>query len=111
MFSKRLESLLKLAYPKHDVAYSTTLINQFVNTVSRTVRELVRSKIMDLKLLNKGASWDFVQQCVKIRGRENGFMKKNDVSGDDTGDNCKDIAINFSKDPNRHQGVDLSISR
>ena len=41
MFSKGLESLFKLAYPKHDVAYSTTLINEFVNAVSRTVRELV----------------------------------------------------------------------
>ena len=105
MFSKRLESLFKLAYPKHGVAYSTTLINQFVNAASRTVRELVRSKIMDLKLPKKRVSWDFVQRCVKIRDRENRFMKKNDVSGEDTGDNCKDIAINFSKDPNQHQGV------
>ena len=105
MFSKRLESLFKLAYPKHEVAYSTTFINQFVNAVSRTVRKLVRSKIIDLKLQKKRVSCSFVQQCVKIRDRENGFMKKNDVSGDVTGDNCKDIAINFSKDQNQHKCV------
>lgn len=71
MFSIRMENLFKLAYPDKDTEYNAKLINHYTSVLPGTIRELLRSKIMDVKLSKNKVSWKFVQKCVKIRDSEN----------------------------------------
>lgn len=53
LYSTRLESLFRLSFPKHTVATSNTLINQFQNSISRSTRDMLKSQIVAHKLKNE----------------------------------------------------------
>lgn len=99
MFSTRVETLFKLAYPKHPIGNSSTLVYQFINAVPKTVRELFRSKLMDYKLKNRKIEWKFVQKCAKLRDQENDRIIANETEKRDT-DSEKEVVINLSNSKN-----------
>ena len=56
LFSIRLESLFKKAYPTHDSKKSSKLLDRFKRTISRKAREALESQIMSAKM--KGENVD-----------------------------------------------------
>ena len=96
VFSSRLESLFKIAFPSHKPNHSTTLINQFLNSVPQNVREILRSKTMDYRLKKQKVEWKFIQKCVKIRDHESGLVKNEDSVKEEQFSKQKEITINLS---------------
>ena len=65
-YSSRLESLYKVAFPNHSVEESTSLVQQFKNTVPKPMRKIVKSEIINRKMKDKKVLWSKVQKLARI---------------------------------------------
>ena len=100
MFSIRLGSIFKTAYPNHDINRSKTLMRQFKAAIPRNARESLSTQVMSHKLKNKNPDWNFIQQCVKLRDLEE--VDNKDSECDEDRREVKQIEINLSRPRERH---------
>ena len=101
MFSIRLTSLFRTAYPRHDANKSKTLIKQFKQVISRNARESVNMQIMTCKLKNKPADWNFIQQCIRIRDLDEEIDLRSDSDSDSR--KTKEVIINLGRPEPRNR--------
>lgn len=91
MYCTRIEALFKRAYPKHDIEYSTTLIEQCKNSVNSEFRAIIKDQILETKLKKKKVKWSTIKKCARIY----------DVDLHDTlssgQEESKEIVINLNK--------------
>ena len=103
LFSIKLASLYKKAYPRHDINRSKKLIQQFKKIIPRKTRELLENQSMTRKMQGRKADWNFIQKCIKL--------KDNDIDSIDTDSNeesspekVREVEINLG-DRSRQQSV------
>jgi len=97
-FSTRLESLFKIAYPKHDTTKSTTLLYQFMNNVPKPVQEMLRVKVMEHKLVKRKVEWKYVQKIARIRDAEANNVEE---SPNESNNEDRVIRINLNRNSAR----------
>ena len=95
LFSIRLASVYKTAYPKHDIKKSSKLIKQFTSVISKDARNALNTQIISRKLKGKKPSWDFVQKCVKIKDLDDEMGQYEVVNNG--GENKREIVINLTR--------------
>ena len=61
-----MEGLFKLAFPKHKVSKSKSLIEHFVQNIPTEKRMIIQSQIMSHKLRDKKTDWKFIQKCSQL---------------------------------------------
>ena len=66
MFSNRLLTNFKRAYPKKNCNKSETLISKFLKTIPRKLREKLDNQILNYKLKNKKMTFDKIQRIVAV---------------------------------------------
>ena len=66
MYSNRLMSLFKLAFPKKNAEKSDTLVKKFCSTVPRKMRNLLNNQMYNCKLSGKQFKWNKLQKCAMI---------------------------------------------
>jgi hypothetical protein len=107
MFSTRLENLFKLAFPKHKVTTSNTLVNQFKNAISKPVRETIKSQIMSFKMKDEKIKWSLIQKCARLKDVELEKEKQRPRNNDETDEENKkekEVIINLSRPVNGNKG-------
>lgn len=72
MYSNRLLSMFKIAFPKKNYESSETLMNRFRDTIPRKMKNIVDSQMFNLKLVNKKMSFEKIQKCARLFDVENG---------------------------------------
>ena len=92
VFSARLESLFKIAYPMKNHETSQTLIYQFKHSVPRGMKEIINSQILRYKLRDRKIPWKVVQKCARLYDLETNLESKEKDSSDET----HEITINLS---------------
>ena len=95
MFSIRLTSLFKTAYPRHNENKSKTLMKQFKQVISRSARESINTQIIACKLKNQKPDWNFIQQCIRIRDLDEEIDLRSDSEGESR--KTKEVFINVSR--------------
>ena len=114
LFSIRLESLFKRAYPSHDSHKSTKLLERFKKTISRKSREALESQIMNAKMKGENVDWSYVRKWAQLR--DNVTYVSSDSDGDDSGSakqqkRAKEININLSRGEERRYGGNQLFKR
>lgn len=66
MYSNRVVSLFKKAYPRKQINKSSTLMNKFQKTVPKNIRNKVNSQRNHFKLQDKVMTWEKLQKFVGI---------------------------------------------
>ena len=96
IYSTRLENLFRVAFPRHMVGTSNTLLYQFKASVNKAMRSVINGQIMSSKLREKRLTWEKVQKCARLQDLENNLDKHNgEGSSDDGGIN--EIVVNIGK--------------
>ena len=99
IFSNRLETLYKIAYPKNRPESSNTLIQQFRASVSKKMRSVLSSQILSFKLKGRKFQWKEVQQCARLFDLERSMNKSDEGSSDEDKPKPKEIMINVGQKP------------
>ena len=107
MFSLRLESLFKKAYPRKNVRKSRKLMDQFKHALPRKVRNDLKYQITSLKLKNEEPEWSFYQECVKIQDLDSDYEQEN--SSEDETD--KEVIINLAQNEGKQEKKNFYSSR
>ena len=94
LFSVRLSSSFKTAYPASDPNRSKTLIKQFKKVIPRRARESLNTQIMSYKLKGKKCDWRFIQQCMRLWDIDGGLEDKDATDVDDPA--SKEVIISLS---------------
>ena len=100
IFSIRLESLFKKAYPTHDVQKSSKLFDRFKKCISRKAREALESQILNAKMKGEDIRWKFVQKWAQLRDNLAGVSSESeseDANSPKRGRTPKEISINLSQ--------------
>ena len=102
LFSIKLASLFKKAYPKHDMKKSKKLIDQFKKSIPRKMRETLDTQIMTRKMEGRKVDWNFVQKCMKLKDIDNHGGYKESGSDDEPKKKVKEVEINLGHE--KHYG-------
>ena len=99
IFSIRLESMFKRAYPGHDVHKSSKLFDRFKKAISRKARGALESQVMNAKMKGEQIDWRFVQRWAQLQDTMKDASSGSDVGSDDTRQvrQTKKININLSQ--------------
>ena len=101
MYSNRVLSLFKLAFPRKNFKTSTTLIDRFRSSVPKRVKNLIDNQIFNCKLDDRKLDWERIQKCVRIYDLEQ--EEKKDQSDDDVVEvNLADAARRESRNLNNN---------
>ena len=100
MFSLRLSSIFKTAYPNHDLNKSKKLMSQFKKVIPRRQREALNTQVMSHKLKNKRPNWEFIQRCVKLTDLDDEVECRSDDSGKRE---KREVEINLSRPNEGHR--------
>ena len=92
MFCNRLETLYKVAYPKHKTETSKTLISKFKSASDKTLRNMINSQSLNHELKNKKLTWKVVQKCARVYDLEESNKEKESSSEEE-----KEIIINLNE--------------
>ena len=96
MFSIRLASIFRTAYPKHEVNKSKLLIKQFKKVIPRRSRESLNTQLTACRLKNKKPDWNFVQQCVRFQEGDDERDSRSDSEEEVKVRRPKEVVINLS---------------
>lgn len=96
IFSNRLETLYKIAYPRHNSDVSNTLIHQFKASVCKGMRSIINSQVLNYKLRGQRLKWKEVQKCARLFDLEKS-MERTDERSSEEEDGQKEIVINVSQ--------------
>ena len=70
LFAVKLESLFKLAYPRHDVAHSQTLRENYLSAIPKSFRRELKAQISTYKLNDKRVPWAIIKKCANLKDLE-----------------------------------------
>ena len=99
LFSNRLETIFKLAYPKHNVQSSRSLVDQFQSSVPKSVKEMIKTQVLSIKLENKKVKWGLIQNWARLMNVEKEKEKQESEAETKEEDRrTKEIVINLSRD-------------
>lgn len=101
IYSGRLENLFTVAFPKHSIETSQTLLYKFKNSVSKSLKEAINSQILSYKLKDKRVPWKIVQKCARLYDLERNLEEGNNSSNDST----DEVVINLSGAAQRQQNI------
>lgn len=104
LFSSRLETLFKLAYPKHNIQQSNTLIDQFQASISKSAKDIVRAQILSLKAADKKVEWRKIQKWARLIDveKEKDLVANGNCETEDQANDVKEIIVNLSANKNMH---------
>jgi len=94
IYSNRLESIFKMAYPKHKVHCSSTLITKFKESVPKKMTRMVNDQELNHKMKDQKLRWQTVQKCARLFDLDVTMSKK---SSDDEISEPKEITINMNE--------------
>lgn len=109
LFTNRLEGLFKLGYPKHDSNKSGTLISQFQMAVSRTIREMIKTQIMSLKMKDQNVQWKQIRKWARLMDLEIEKEKELNLGNDDDANDTKEAVIHLGKEENKTSMLDMKV--
>lgn len=104
LFSSRLETLFKLAYPKHNIQQSNTLIDQFQASISRSAKDIIRAQILSLRAGDKKVEWRKIQKWARLIDveREKDRVANDSFETEDQPNDVKEIIVSLTADPSVH---------
>ena len=71
LYSVRLESLYRVAFPNHSVKRSHTLLRKFKNSIPTSTKQNLKATIMFNKMRDKDTNWKEVQKWARLQDIEN----------------------------------------
>ena len=95
LYSVRLESLFRVAFPNHSVKRSHTLLSKFKNSIPKSTKQNLKATIMFNKMRDKDTNWKEVQKWARLQDIE-------DESNDEdtrTSKPVREVTINLSDLP------------
>ena len=87
MYSLRLEKLFKQAYPSSSIEKSSTLREQYLNTIPSNIKSKLKEHLFNNKLNGKSTTWSEIQRYARFRDvmlEEQECEKSNSDSDKDT---------------------------
>ena len=66
LYSNRLLSLFKMAYPNKTADTNTTLLTKFQQTVPKPFRDIINNQIVDIRVKNETVRFSHLQKCARI---------------------------------------------
>ena len=70
LFAVKLESLYKLAYPKHKVSHSQTLREKYLSAIPKSFRRELKSQLSTFRLQDRKVPWAMVKKCANLKDLE-----------------------------------------
>ena len=95
VYSNRLLSMYKKAYPKKRYETSNKLIEKLLKTIPSAMKHKLENQILNYKLRNKNMTWEKIQKCMRIMDMANSESEEKEDPIEEV------IKINFSKPANR----------
>ena len=92
LYSVRLESLFRVAFPSHSVKRSRTLLSKFKSSIPNSTKHNLKSTIMHNKMRDKEITWKEVQKWARLQDIE-------EESNDEINKQVKEVTINMSDSP------------
>ena len=95
MFSLRLESIFKKAYPKKKPDKSKKLMDQFKYTIPRKAKDDLKNQITSRRLRSEEVDCKFYQECVKIADLDSEYERNDSSDGEKP--RRREVLINLSQ--------------
>ena len=96
LYSNRLLSLFKVAYPSKQADKSTNLIYKFQQTVPKAFKSILNNQIVSIRIKDETVLYSQLQKCARIFELNAGREEEDEESGKE------EIVINLGQTRDRH---------
>ena len=76
LYSNRLLTLFKLAFPKKSYKASDTLITKFRQTIPRDFKSIIDNQVYSYKLRDELITWEIIKKCARIYDAEKEHIRR-----------------------------------